>query len=156
MTSSTTHKSNIIPQENWKQQHDVVTHNDVIDAYLSGKKAGRNEWQIAMVKLFETNLKKAQQASEDLYSKLADNGLKMDSIHLKSDNPTNFMILLIATLEDYTDPKFLDAIAISRKIKSQLDSSDFTINFLFTYTADSLNKRAISSDGYFLTFYGNK
>jgi hypothetical protein len=152
MSTPTTIKSYVQPQENWRQQYDAVTHNDVIDAYLKGKQAGKDEAKIAMVKLFEQNLAKAQEKSEQLYDELKGMGFAINSLHLKADNLTNFMALIVADAKDYVDDRFLDAITASRLLKSQSDSDDFTLNFYFTYHAETLNGNCLDSDGYFLRY----
>lgn len=156
MAPTTKTKSYVQPQENWRQQYDAVTHNDVIDAYLKGKEAGKDGAKIAMIKLFELNLGKAQEKSEQLYEGLKGMGFTINSIHLKADNLTNFMALIVADFDDYVSEKFLKAISKSRELKLQSDSEDFTLNFYFTYHADTLNERCLDSDGYFLKYNGHK
>lgn len=152
MSTTAATKSYVQPQENWRQQYDAVTHNDVIDAYLKGKQAGKDEAKIAMIKLFELNLAKAQEKSEQLYDELKGMGLAINSLHLKADNLTNFMALIVTDLKDYLDEKFLGAITASRQLKAQSDSDDFTLNFYFTYHAETLNEQCLDSDGYFLRY----
>lgn len=152
MATSTHTKLYTQPQENWRQQYDAVTHNDVIDAYLKGKQAGKDETKIAMIKLFELNLNKAQEKSEELYESLKSMGFSINSIHLKADTITSFMALIIADYNDYVSEDFLNAITASRGVKNEIDSDDFTLNFYFTYHADTLNEHCLDSDGYFLKY----
>ena len=154
--SATTHSKVHRPsQESWEKQQDVITQNDVIDAYLHGRKQGRTDYQIAMNNLFETNLTKAQEASEKLYEDLKSLTINVNSIHLKADAVTNFMALIVADDKDYLDDKFLKGIRASRKIKTTVDSSDFIINFIFTHNTKTLNEDCLDSDGYFLKYYGH-
>jgi hypothetical protein len=152
MSTHSQTKPYVQPQENWRQQYDAVTHNDVIDAYLKGKQAGKDEAKIAMIKLFELNLRKAQEKSEQLYEGLKEMGFTINSIHLKADNLTNFMALIVADVNDYVNENFLKAITASRELKTQSDSDDFTLNFYFTYHAETLNEHCLDSDGYFLKY----
>jgi hypothetical protein len=157
MVTATTHtQSYPSHHDNWKQQEDVITSNDVIDAYFKGKQAGKDEANIAMIKLFGLNLGKAQEASEQLYGSIKAMGFSVNSIHLKADNITNFMALLVTDVNDYVSEGFLDAIAAGRELKNRTDTEDFTINFYFTYQADTLNEHSLDSDGYFLKYNGNK
>jgi hypothetical protein len=156
MTAQTPTKSYAQPQENWRQQYDAVTHNDVIDAYLKGKQAGKDDAKIAMIKLFELNLGKAQEKSEQLYEHLKSMGFTINSIHLKADNLTNFMALIVADYNDYVSENFLKAISASRELKTKTDSEDFTLNFYFTYHAETLNVHCLDSDGYFLKYNGHE
>jgi hypothetical protein len=156
MTTSAHTKSYSQPQENWRQQYDAVTDNDVIDAYFKGKEAGKDEAKIAMIKLFELNLGKAQEKSEELYESIKAMGININSIHLKADNLTNFMALIVADYEDYVSENFLKAISVSRDLKTKTDSKDFTLNFYFTYHAETLNVHCLDSDGYFLKYNGHE
>jgi hypothetical protein len=156
MSTSTQTKSYTQPQENWRQQYDAVTNNDVIDAYLKGKQAGKDESKIAMIKLFEHNLRMAQESAERLYDGLVSMGFAIKSIHLKADTLTNFMALVVADLNDYASEKFLDAISKGRELKMEKDAQDFNLNFYFTYQADTLNERSLDSDGYFLKYDGHQ
>lgn len=151
----TTTKSSIKKQENWYQSSDVVTHNDVIDAYLKGKEVGRDETKLAMNRLFQTNLSKAQENSEKLNTFLKKLGIEVSEIHLKADNLTDFMGLVIARQEDYVSDNFLKAIRAAREIKTYSSSDDFSINFSFTYMAKTLDENCLNADGYFLKYYAN-
>jgi len=151
--STTIHsKSSVKKQENWQQSSDVITHNDIIDAYLKGKEVGRDEAKLAMNKLFQSNLTKAQENSEKLNEYLKKIGIEVSAIHLKADSLTDFMALVIAKPEDYMSDRFLKAISLGREIKTYSESEDFTINFYFTYQAETLNVNCIHADGYFLKF----
>jgi hypothetical protein len=155
MQSAIHTKSSVKKQENWQQSKDVITHNDVIDAYLKGKEVGRDESKLAMNKLFQDNLTKAQDNSEKLNKYLKDIGIGISEIHLKADSLTDFMALVIASEEDYVSEKFLKAISLGREIKTYSHSDDFNINFYFTYQADTLNENCLHADGYFLKFNAN-
>lgn len=155
MLTKSGNKSKGKPLESWRQADDVITHNDVIDAYLRGKQVGRDETKLAMNKLFETNLKKAQVNSEKLFATLKEMGIVISSMHLKAENLTDFMALIIASPDDYVDEKFLKAINASREIKQESSADDFNINFYFTYKADTLNEQCLDADGYFLKYYAH-
>jgi len=149
------HKSSVKKQENWHQSYDVVTHNDVIDAYLKGKEVGRDEVKLAMYRLFQTNLSKAQDNSEKLNEQLKKIGINISQIHLKADNLTDFGALVIATKEDYISENFLKAISVARGIKKYSHSEDFCINFSFTYQAKTFDEDCLNADGYFLKYYAD-
>lgn len=153
--SATKHKAEASHADNWRKQSDVVTHNDVINAYIKGKEAGRDEAKLAMRKLFNDNLEKAQSKSEELLLALKKIGVTVDTMHIKADTITTFNTLLITTHDDYVSEKMLTAIKKGRELKTKTDSDDFNINFYFTYRADSLNQGCIESDGYFLRYNAN-
>ncbi|MGN6297921.1 MAG: hypothetical protein ACTHM7_14135 [Ginsengibacter sp.] len=142
-------------QEYWRQSDDVVTHNDVIDAYLKGKEVGRDEVKLAMNKLFQSNLSKARDNSEKLHEQLKKIGINISEIHLKADNLTDFVALVIAKKEDYISEDFLKAISLARGIKKYSHSEDFCINFSFTYQAKTFDENCLNADGYFLKYYAD-
>lgn len=53
---------------NWHQEENSFTGDDLIDAYLKGKQAGRSEMIHILSKQFETNLSIATTVSEKLFS----------------------------------------------------------------------------------------
>jgi hypothetical protein len=148
-------KSSVKKQENWQQLDDVVTHNDVIDAYLRGKEVGRDEAKLAMYKLFQANLTKAQDNSEKLNDYLKTIGIDIFAIHLKAESLTDFMALVIVRPEDYISDEFLKAISLGREIKTYAYSEDFSIDFYFTYMAETLNENCLNADGFFLKYNAN-
>lgn len=141
--------------ENWQKSEDVITHNDVIDAYLRGKEVGKDETRKATIKMFHENLLKAQENSEKLGEALKENNINISEIHLKADSITDFMALVITTPEDFADEKFLKAISLGREIKNYVMSEDFTLHFFFTYKGDTLQEHCLNADGYFLKYYAN-
>lgn len=154
-TAQIKQKSSVKAQDNWIQLDDVVTHNDVIDAYLKGKEVGRDESKLAMNRLFQNNLTRAQDNSEKLNNHLKKIGIEIFEIHLKADNLTDFIGLVIAKQEDYVSENFLKAVKAARGIKKYSDSDDFNIYFSFTYKAETLNENCLNADGYFLKYYAN-
>ena len=155
MSTTTVHKTSVKPQENWQQLEYAVTHNDVIEAYLHGKEVGRDLQKLAMNNLFQANLTKAQENSEKLNALLKEIGININTIHLKADNVSDFLALVVAKPEDYISDNFLKAISLSRDIKTYSHSKDFTINFNFTYLSDTLNEGCLLADGYFLKYDAN-
>ena len=155
MATSISNRTSSPHQDNWQKQTNVVTHNDVIDAYLMGKDHGRNEMERVLKSVFRKNLDKAKSISEAFHKEVAELGFKLNSIHLKADEITSFIVLIICSQEDYVKDDFLKAFTAARRLKKENDQDDFSISFTFTYKADTLNERCLDSDGFFLK-YGHK
>jgi len=152
MIATKTKHATSSPSNNWEKADDVITHNDVIDAYIRGKVVGRDEAQMAMKKVFESNLDIAQKNAERLFSLLMNQGINVASMHLKAESINDFMILIIAAQNDYASEKFLKAISAGRQIKNECSKGDFNLQFFYTYTADTLKEDCLDADGYFLKY----
>lgn len=151
MTTATRAKITSL-ENNWSRQTDAFTHNDLIDAYLQGKKVVRTEAEIAMQKLFEGNLEKARFNSENLLNNLKIIGVKVHFMHIRADSLTEFNTLIISSIDDYKSSRILEAIKSARKITNLAKSDEFSINFSFTYKSEFLNENCLESDGYFLKY----
>lgn len=138
--------------ENWQKQLDVFSTNDVIEAFLDGKEAGRNEHELAIRKLFNSNLETAKYVSEKVILKAKSLGINLYTVYLKADQVTHFYALVIAQKEDYTSDAFLETIRAARAYKNEADKEDFTINFTYTYFDTTLNESCLGHEGYFLRY----
>lgn len=54
----------------WEKQTNVITYNDVLEAYLKGKEAGKTEQQRVNQSLFNTNLEKLRNYLKGCLKKL--------------------------------------------------------------------------------------
>lgn len=156
MNVTATKKLPVSHSNNWQKQTNVITHNDVLEAYLKGKEAGKTEQQRVNQSLFDINLQKAKSVSEKLFEQLASDGFKLKAIHLKADAITNFYALFISSKSDFLKDEFRNAFIVARKYKTEIDESTFSISFTFTPDSDSLDEDCLASDGYFIKYYGEK
>ena len=141
---------------NWRNQTNVITHNDVLDAYLAGKEAGKTEQQRVNQSLFDSNLEKAKELSEKLYLEISELGFDLKAIHLKADSITSFNALFIADTSDFLNDKFREAFIAARKSKIKNESHTFFISFTFTPNSKTLDESCLASDGYFIKYYDEK
>ena len=141
---------------NWQKQTNVITHNDVLDAYLKGKEAGKTEQQRVNQSLFDNNLAKAQTVSEKLFDEIKKTGIKIDSIHLKADAITSFSALFVSDKNDFLKEEFRNVFIIARNIKNESEDQTFSISFTFTPHSNTLDENCLASDGFFAKYYGKK
>jgi hypothetical protein len=157
MTATTSQRKISTKQSNhWQKQSNVITYNDVLDAYLKGKEAGKTEQQRVNQSLFDKNLEKAQVLSEKLFEEITSIGVKIKAIHLKADAITSFNSLLIADKNDFLTDEFRNVFLLARKIKSANEDQTFSISFTFTPDSNTLDENCLTSDGFFTKFYGEK
>jgi hypothetical protein len=153
MTStSTPTKSNRATTQKWETQENAVTHNDVIEAYLSGKEVGRSEQLSVNLKLFGENYEKAKSLSETLHKQIGSMGFNVVGLHLRADSITSFNSLLIVDTKDYINESFLKSFSIARAYKNEADSDIFNITFTFTPDSDTLDENCLENDGFFAKY----
>lgn len=140
----------------WLKQPNVFTHNDLIEAYLKGKEAGKTEQQRVNQSLFNSNLEKAMALSEKLFAQLNTNGLKVNAVHLRADAITRFDSLLVADKGSFLQDTFRNAFILARKLKEENETETFAVSFTFTPDSDTLDENCLASDGFFIKYYGQK
>ena len=141
---------------NWQEQTNVFNHNDLIEAYIKGKEAGKTEQQRVNQSLFNTNLQKAQSVSEELFAQLNDAGLKINAVHLKADAITRFDALFVSDKKAFLKDDFRNAFILARRFKQENETETFDISFTFTPDSNTLDENCLTSDGFFIKYYGEK
>lgn len=138
--------------ENWKKETTFYSGDDMINAYLQGKKRGKDEYMNDLAKIFKKNLNIATTVSERLHEVALKKKINIKSIHLKADGVYKFTALFIADYNDFIDDKFKKIIREARKSKNELINENFYINFSFSPKSDSISDKTLSTDGYFLKY----
>lgn len=141
---------------NWQKQTNVVTHNDVLEAYLKGKEAGKTEQQRVNQSLFNNNLEKAQTLSEKLFEQITKSDIKIKAVHLKAEAITSFSALFVSDNADFLKDDFRNVFILARKCKNENEDETFNISFTFTPDSKTLDENCLASDGFFVKYYGKK
>lgn len=145
-------KSSFQPSTLWETQENVVTHDDVIDAYFKGKNDGRSEQQKVNLRLFQENYERAKSVSEELFNQIVGIGFSITDLHLKADSIVSFNALFIVDKDDFVDENFLKSFSIARTIKNGAEDDTFNIYFTFTPNTSSLDKNCLKHDGFFARY----
>jgi hypothetical protein len=137
---------------NWRQEKDSFTGDDLIDAYLKGKQAGKNELINILSKQFETNLEIATTVSEKLFVEAKKKKIAPKEVHLKADGITNFSALFVVDKDDFVSDNFRQIFSLARKLKTKVETDSFYISFAFLPISNNLNEKSLHADGYFLKY----
>lgn len=140
----------------WQKQTNAITYNDVSEAYLKGKEAGKTEQQRVNQSLFTNNLNKAKEISEKLFEEITNSGLKIKAIHLKAEAITSFNALFVSDKNDFLKDEFRNVFILARKYKSENENETFNISFTFTPDSNTLDENCLASDGFFVKYYGQE
>ncbi|MDH7460429.1 hypothetical protein QEG73_04040 [Chitinophagaceae bacterium 26-R-25] len=151
ITEKQTIKPSPLPH-NWKKEESVFTGDCLIDAYLKGKRDGKNEMIETLAKQFNDNMAIATSISEKLYAAAADRKINFKTIHVRAEGITKFSALVIAKKEDFLSDEFRGIFTLARKLKNEVESDSFYISFSFMPHSDELNEKCITADGFFLKY----
>ena len=132
---------------------DTYSADDLIDAYLKGRKdASNNDKQIRMEKL-EANLERAKTLSVHLFEEIKKQGFSCNAIKLKIKDIYHFSSIFLVNEDDYTDDKFLNIYSESVKLKREANKEktfDFTTVFAPMNSEVELNN--MLADGYIFSY----
>ncbi len=132
---------------------DTYSSDDLIDAYLKGRKdAANNDKQMRLEKL-EANLKKAKTLSVNLYNSILKQGFNCNTIKLKIKDIYHYSSIFLVQEDDYIKDDFLNIYIESIKIKKEANKNktfDFTIVFAPMNTEVEFNN--MLADGYIFSY----
>lgn len=144
-------ESTFLPK-NWEKSKDVYTGDDLIDAFLRGKKVGQDEHYRILSKQLEENINKAAELAENLFDEISKNKIQPIEIHLKAEDITKYKALVIVSKDDFISDNFRQVYTIARKIKDKSETENFYISFAFTTSSEHLNEQLLLSDGFFMKY----
>lgn len=136
------------------KEKETFSADDLIDAYLTGKKdKSDKDFQLRLEKL-ESNLKLAQELSIELYTKIIDEGFKCSTVKLKIKDIYHFSSVFLIDLDDYCKDSFLKIYEESIKLKKKVnEGKTFDFTTIFTPESEELEKNNLIADGYILSYY---
>jgi hypothetical protein len=137
---------------NWKKSDSVYTGDDLIDAFLKGKEAGKNERERILINQLNNNIIHAANISEKMFSEAAKKKIKLLSIHLKAEDITRYVALFVADKEDFLSDKFRSLYIKAQKLKDEAETDNFYISFSFMPQSPALDENCLISDGFFMKY----
>jgi hypothetical protein len=124
----------------------------LIDAYLQGTEAGRNEEKRIIREKLRDNILKATQAAEENFALSRIKNINLLAIHLRAENVSSFTALLVADLKEYVSDKFKEIYILANEIKNKVQRENFDINFSFTHNSPKPVEELLAADGFFLRY----
>ncbi len=137
---------------NWEKIEHVYTGDDLIDAFLIGKEAGKDEHYRILLSQFKENVQNATELSEELMNSVLALKINPVDIRIKADDITSFKTLFIVDKKDFLDDSFREVYTLSRGVKNKSETEKFYISFSFTPSSAELNEDCLIADGFFLKY----
>ncbi|MBE9492094.1 MAG: hypothetical protein IMY70_04355 [Bacteroidetes bacterium] len=142
----------IIPERKGKEKK-IYSGDDVIDAYLKGKKDQKNSDTQVFIDKLKDNLNLAKSISEKLYSIIINHGFKCKIVKLKIKDIYTYTSLFIIDEDDFCKDDFLKIYKESIKIKKEVNTSKtFNYNTMFSPDNRELSDNCVSIDGFYLSY----
>lgn len=137
------------------EKEKIFSADDVINAYLQGKKAQADQEKMLRLEKFVGNLKSSIDNSLQIFEFIKKNGFKCHQIFLKIQNIYEFTALFLIAEKDYCDRNFDKIYGKTIDIKKKANqSSTFDFTVILTPKTATFNNKALLIDGFNIT-YGN-
>lgn len=132
---------------------DTFSADDLIDAYLAGRKDKSDEDSQLRLEKLESNLTRAQELSINLLNDIKSSGFECSTLKLKIKDIYHFSSIFIINEDDYCKDDFLKIYEKSITLKKEVNE-DRTFDFttIFTPESDDLEKESMVADGYILSY----
>lgn len=158
MTTAVAKKSNDqdrFPLHGWERSQGV-SYDDLIDAYLQGRKEEKSETEKILSRTFQNNIIKAQGIGADMFKEItATTGINPVGVFLKAEGLTSFDFLFLFGVEDYISDEMFRIYQKQRRVKSEVNDDSFSVSFLNMPVSGDLDENCLMADGYLL-YYDEK
>jgi hypothetical protein len=158
VTSNELVKSHTLILKSWEQQKPYTpTVDDVIDAYLKGKKDGFNIQQRVIIEKFNENMNKTTDITRDFLEYLDNKKLKIIEVFLKIVDIDEFELLFLTDESYFNKPELiLEAYKKSGEYRLKYNSDTININISFLPKTKEYDRDFVICDGFGLTYVKNK
>ena len=124
------------------------TSDDVINAYIRGRKDGLSAKERAVYNQIQSNVVKSAEDVEKLIQLLQKMGFSPTSAHLKINSIDCLEVLVTVPESDFLSDNFSKVYEYLYGFEAANASEDFTIHYSFVDHTGNLNLETITSEGY--------
>ena len=139
-------------KSNWEIEPKTFSVDDVINAYIEGRKDGMSELEKIQHEKLLSNIEKLKELSLTFLDLLKAKKISCKSIKLKINTITNFEVLYLVSKEDFISSEFLDVYKLSMAKKKEVASDTFQVDFMFMPYIENINEEKILSDGFIISY----
>lgn len=139
------HKIEAVKRDSWDLS------DDVIEAYVQGKKKGKDEIIVSIMNEYVDRLSSVQSMVETAYSDMISSNVKIERAHLKLA-PSEFSVLYVIATDDFHNmDKKRHAYDLAKKHRNNVDATNFLVTTRFT-CSENLDVNLLKKDGYNTSF----
>jgi hypothetical protein len=147
-----------IEPKNWEftvTKDKYFTCDDVLEAYLHGKKAGLEDFKKLLLINLSDNINKTGNYTSDIIKHIRKEGFKPESTYLKIETWNFFKILITLPEKEYLSKKFLQIYNFISKFEEKVNGELYRLEISFVETT-GLDESFVQSDGFILKHKSSK
>jgi len=148
-------KKEILTHDAWgltSPKEDLFSGDDLINAYIQGKKEGLEQTKKLVFDHLIKNIDKSGNHVDEVISFLKENNFTLIAAYLKINSWDNLSIMLIIPEKEFIEDRILIAYDFLADFEANIKEELYTLGFNICDTDDKLNEQHIISDGYFLKY----
>ncbi len=127
-----------------QRERESFSADDVINAYLRGKKA----MNALNDRILNENLNKAMELTSSFSDILKEKNIKCKLTLLKPKQITEFESIFVIAEEDYISSQFEEIYRLTISEKTRVNNDTFHFSYIFIPDSENLNREKLSSNGY--------
>jgi hypothetical protein len=153
-----TKSSDIQVLKSWKKQEpSIFTSDDVINAYLIGKKEGYYYSNKILFEKFSDNMQKITKITGELLALLTETKLIIKDIFLKIVNPIEFELMLVVDKSSFSQSELIfDAYKLFGDYRLKNNTDTFHISISILQDSNEIDFKHIVCDGFGLAYVKNQ
>ncbi|MDF3822396.1 hypothetical protein P3G55_21025 [Leptospira sp. 96542] len=124
----------------------------VISAYLKGKKDGLEQDQKLRLERLITNVNKSAEYTAKIFENIKSNRLNATFARLKINSWENFSIIIGIPENEFITENMLDIYNFATNLESELENDLYHLEFSFVGINEYFNVNSLTSDGYALKY----
>lgn len=133
-----------------ERKEGFFTGDQVIDAYLKGKRDGLKTYRKAMLNNLDKNVNECAKHTYAVIEHLKEKKMGQTSAFLKIDSWNNFHVLIGVKETDFLNPDFLKVYDYVSALEEEISTDTLKVDFSFLDFVDEINEKRIGSDGFVL------
>ncbi|MEW4922347.1 hypothetical protein [Algibacter sp. 2305UL17-15] len=132
----------------------IFTNDDVINAYLKGKKEGRVESNQLYIDKLNENINKSATFTQRMLEFMIEHKLNPISAHLKIKSYDDFIILITLPEKQFISEDFLISYDFAASLEEEIiEDKYYNVMFMFSDREEEVfNTNLLVSDGFFMDY----
>ncbi|MES2387732.1 MAG: hypothetical protein V4543_07000 [Bacteroidota bacterium] len=124
------------------------TNDNLIDAYLQGKKAGLSQGRKAMLDRLKSHINLSGKLTQELINYLKDHDFNPVSAFLKIEAVNNFIYLIVLPASEFESRRVLSAYDFISEFETKHESNDYRFLVSLCGSDEYFNEAAVRADGF--------
>jgi hypothetical protein len=138
---------------NWKQtEKEFFTSDDVVEAYLAGKREGLNSERRALLDKLNANINEAGKATSNIFKYIQSKSITPKDVYLKIEAWDTLSIIVLVEESDYLKGDFNEVYENVCLIEDTFNKEYTHLFFSFIADSGKLNIEHLQSDGYIFVY----